>query len=354
MVSRPNTKRARLIVTLAALLIPAGEILGSVVIDRAPLSFRFPEAARVTHALRQGGSDAIVFFGSSRFGNDVSAELVREELHAVAGKNSPGVLNAAVSAGDPIAVDFLCDESLKAGIRPSVALIEISPETVSRRNPWFGIHLTRQLRWIDVFDALPDVYWSGELSRLLSSRLIPLYLFRSELQQWTLDVLGAQFHTPSSGDETPPPHTQTRQRELPTPARLRLGAPVAQKRLRDFQIGGASARALERLIERYTTMGTKLVLVGVPVSSPYRSAYVPSIDAAFLNYMHQLSHTYGIWFVDYRHRLPDELFASAYYTTPEGRLSFSRHLAREVVIPLWRDGTLEQFATSPPPLASTP
>jgi hypothetical protein len=50
--------------------------------------------------------------------------------------------------------------------------------------------------------------------------------------------------------------------------------------------------------------------------------------------MRRLGKTYGTYFFDYRDRLSDGYFYTPYYTTTEGKLHFSRLLAREVLVPL--------------------
>ena len=71
------------------------------------------------------------------------------------------------------------------------------------------------------------------------------------------------------------------------------------------------------------------------------------IDAVFLAYMQKLREVHGVYFVDYRDRVPDELFQSAYYTTPQGALYVSRLLAREVLAPLWQNRRTKTDAVSP-------
>jgi hypothetical protein len=263
-----------------------------------------------------------------------------QELQEAIDDDSVEIFNAAVTSGDPVAIDFLTDRLLEAGVRPSVAVVEISPESVARRNSQLKIHLTRQFRWPDVLRSLPDVFRADAVPRLFSSRAIPVYFFRSEFQQWTVQTLKARFPAPTT-DPPENPTTTTHAQEPTTTEPLELGVPIAQRRLRSFEVGGISVRALERLIERYRRLGTAVVLVGVPLSSPYRGVHTPEISAVFYDYMRRLRETYGIQFVDYHDRIPDELFRSTYYTTAEGRLYFSRLLAREVLVPLWRDRSLQ-------------
>lgn len=91
---------------------------------------------------------------------------------------------------------------------------------------------------------------------------------------------------------------------------LLFGARKLRKRLRDFEIGGISAQALEHVIGQYHQLGTQIILIGPPVSSPYRRFYEKTINHKFHAYMKQLEKTYSASYYDYRARLPDNLFSS--------------------------------------------
>jgi hypothetical protein len=236
-----------------------------------------------------------------------------------------------------VAIDFLVGKLLQAGIRPSLAVIEVSPETVSRRNFAFVYHLTRQLMWADVVNYLPDVVYSNGFPRLIATRFTPVYFFRQEFRQWAIGGTGLPTLLCCPDDTIAAPQTQApRDAEITLAERLTLGASLTKSRLHRFQIGGFSARALERAVERYKTLGVTTILLAVSVSGPLRQAYVPNIDAAFLAFMERLRKMYGVYFMDYRDRIPDEFFKSGYYTTEQGTLYVTRLLAREVLAPLWQ------------------
>jgi len=192
------------------------------------------------------------------------------------------------------------------------------------------------------------VFYSGRGSRLFSTRFVPVYFFRREFRQWAFEASGLQFLLCCPVDKINRP-----QKQAPADAntisaeRFVKGTKATRNRLRKFQIGGISAQALERLLERYKALGITTILLGVSISSPGRTEYVSKIDAAFLSYMQKLREIHGVYFVDYRDRVPDELFRSAYYTTPQGALYVSRLLAREVLAPLWRNRHTRTDAISP-------
>jgi hypothetical protein len=96
-------------------------------------------------------------------------------------------------------------------------------------------------------------------------------------------------------------------------------------------------RGLERLLDRCRRSGIPVVLVGVPVSSPYQRATTPAIDAAFLEYVHHLEQCYGCSYSDWRTRLADGYFIDGHHANPAGAVFFSRHLAAELLADRWRD-----------------
>jgi hypothetical protein len=316
-------------------LIFAGEIAAGFLIDWAPLEIRFPQVGKIIDSSRRlQSSKMILFFGTSRFGNAISAETVSQVLHESNAGDGFSVLNAAVGAGDPVAMEFMTRKLLAADIHVSIALIEILPEVLSRRNLWLHYHLARQFRWPEVWNSLYDAYLAGKLSQVISTRFNAVYMFRSEFQRWAMDASKLHFH---SGNPADGKARKRRRRDPAEPADvavLEAGAVSGRKSVRGYEIGGLNARALDQMIERYQKLETTVVLIAPPVSSPYRMAYQSAVDGAYLNYMERLGKTYGTHFFDYRHRLPDREFYTPYYPTTDGRLHFSRLLAREILVPL--------------------
>jgi len=335
MIYRPNPKRGRTTLVLMGALIFAAEVAAGFLIDRAPLKIRFPQLAQVLESLQQPDpSRKILFFGSSRFGNAVSAEAVTEVLHEANVADGITVFNAQIDSGDPVAMEFETDKLLAAGIRPSMVVIEILPEMLSRRVLWLHYHLARQFRWPEVWNSLPDAYLAGKLSQVIATRFNSVYLFRSEFQRWAMDVLKLRFESANLRDGNPRKRRRTNPSEPADVEVLQRGEVLGRKNVRGYEIGGLNARALERMIERYSQLGTTIVFIAPPVSSPYRTAYGSPVDAAYLAYIHRLGKTYGTYFFDYRHRLADHHFYTPYYPTSDGKLHFSRLLAREVIVPL--------------------
>ena len=332
---RPNPKRGRTTLVLMGALIFAAEIAAGILIDHAPLKIRFPQLAKVLDSVRQLKSPKkILFFGSSRFGNAVSAEVVTQVLRDANVADGITVFNAPIDAGDPVVMEFETDKLLAAGIPPSMVVIELLPEVLSRRNLWLYFHLARQFRWPEVWKSLPDVYLAGMLPQTIAMRFNSVYVFRSEFQRWAMDGLKLRFESSNFAEANTRKRRWANRAEPADVEVLLRGAAHGRKNVRGYEIGGLNARALIRMIERYSKLGTTIVFIAAPVSNPYRAAYGSPVDAAYLAYMQQFGKTYGTYFFDYRHRLSDHHFWTPYYTTTEGKLYFSRLLAQEVIVPL--------------------
>ena len=340
---RPSTRRARRTVLLALAGIVAGELLFGALVEWVGPPFRFPEAAHRVAAVRAGLRPTVLFLGSSRFSADVREEDVSREIVHVAPGRAQRVMNAWVSFGDPVSMDFVSARLTDAGARPELVVIEISPETLSHRNFAIDVHLIRQLTWTELPAALPDVVRAKRIAHLLGSRLNPTYHFRNEVQGWLTRPIASPYLW---GMPVAEPDEGSRWRLLLG------GAVLAAQRLKDFAPGGLSASRLERLIERHRAQGATVVLLGPPASSPFRSQYRAPIDAAFLAHMQTLERRHGVRYVEYRDRMPDERFRSTYYLSDVGAIEFSRLITREVLVPALAAPQVRAAAASGPPTAT--
>ena len=87
--------------------------------------------------------------------------------------------------------------------------------------------------------------------------------------------------------------------------------------LRNYQPGGGTSEAaLERILQRCQKRGIKVTLVGVPVASAHRQLYTPAIEAKFQSYVSRYVKTYFCEFVDYRSKVPDDLFLDHHHLSP--------------------------------------
>jgi len=330
-----NKKRSRHIVLGAVTLIIAGQLICGWLIDYAPLAIRFPEAARNVNSLAKNrDAKSVVFFGTSRTGAAISANAVAQALTQAGNPLGHVVQNAAVPAGDPIAIKYLNERLNEAGIKPSVAVIEILPEMLSHVSAWMGFHIERQYRWPDMVSAAPDAWRGGRFLKMLSSRFFPLSLFRHEFQLWLQQALGITIKKSAAPENGVRPARVQRAADEPPSELEGFRVRTGKKRIRSFKIGGAAARDLESLLARLRRLQTEVILLSLPLPSGYRAAYDVEVEAAFGAYIKWLQMSFGLKYYDFRSRIPDALFRDSYYLKPEGKDAFSQLVAVEVLQPL--------------------
>lgn len=236
----------------------------------------------------------MLFLGSSRFGAGVQPAVIRDAFRKDLGDAAPKqVFNGSVPVGDPLAEDFVFRRLLRAGARPSLVVVEVSPETVNGYNDWFSVHVTRQLSWEDVPRSLFDVCRCREaVPRFAAARFFPLYVHREQIWRQASEAWNP---SPDAGDGggngaaidwnqvivAPPATADAAARAAAT----RCGADCPRKKLGNYSIGGTTAAALEHILARCRDRGVPALLVGVPVTTLHRSFYAPEIDAAYRAYM---------------------------------------------------------------------
>jgi len=202
--------------------------------------------------------------------------------------------------------------------------------------------VTRILTWKDIPDAWGDLVAQWKFARLVSSRLIPIFLFRKELLTYLFDCSPPYLAPPADTGQAPASIVLGKEDRLMPIAvakedhlkLIRSERPGVQKWFRSFRIQGLNARRLESMLAYFQVHDIATILVGVPVSRPHFECYA-EIDRQFLDYMNTLVRAYGCSFVDYRNRIPDDLFRDIEHLTAEGGIEFSRVLQEEVLCEAW-------------------
>jgi hypothetical protein len=101
--------------------------------------------------------------------------------------------------------------------------------------------------------------------------------------------------------------------------------------LHDFRIGGPAAAALERMVAGCADVGARVLLVGVPVTSSFRTAFTPAINSSYREFLADICRRHGCRFTDCRACVPDGGFVDAHHLSADGARYFSRLLVREVL-----------------------
>jgi hypothetical protein len=325
----------------------AVQLLGGLLLDYGWPQVRFPLAGRVWARLDTlPRSPEIVVLGSSRLQGGVSTAVLDPLLPQ--GTN-PALrsFNAGVGAGDALVADWMLARMLGEGHRPRLVVVEISPETVASYNRWLEQHVIRHLTWTDLPVHLAEVCRCTHPMRLLSSRLLPLYLHRHHLRRHlaesALALLGARKpRTDRQGEGATKIDPAEDEAALRTGVGEKLhtaGLSEFERWLRDYRVGGGATRALEGLLTRCREHEIAVVLVAPPMSVAHRALYTPAIEAAFQEYVASLTRAHGCRFHDFRGRLPDHLFRDHHHVNVRGEAIFTRLLAREAIIPAWHERT---------------
>ncbi len=349
------------------------QLVVNLVMDRDRPELRSPHLARVLANVRATPGANVVCLGTSRFGMGLSVAEIQTQLRA-AGDPSLTVFNDSVPSGDFDTSDFVLRAMLRKGWRPALAVIEICPEMVNRRNRLLGAHVMPPLTRKSASTYLADLVLSRNLRRLFVERLIPVYRYRRSLwgevsrglAKISHKVRSSQSSTrrtalPSrpvsqdgSGEPSygaAPAHAESAQAARPTAEELYLnGDPSMDPRrltnenlprvrtwLENYRIGGTSSLGLERLLRRCREHGMEVILVAPPVAGCQRALYTPAVENVFVPYMHQLEQAYQCRFVDCRDWVPDELFYDNHHLRPPGQSLFSRQLTRDVLVPRWSE-----------------
>ncbi|MCI0457298.1 MAG: hypothetical protein L0Z62_10000 [Gemmataceae bacterium] len=327
-------------------LFVAAQLLGGLLLDHVWPQVRFPQAGKVwTRLDHLPRPPEIVILGSSRMQGGVSTAVLGPLLREF--DPEPRAFNAGVGAGDALVADWLLARMLREGRCPRLVVMEVSPETVASYNRWLEQHVIRHLTWTDLCALFPEVRRSTHPMRLLSSRLMPLYMHRHHLRRYLAESALAAL-TGSSEPQESDDADESGADPADDAVALRTGVGEAlhtagldefERWLRNYRVGGGATEALERLLGRCREQGIAVVLVAPPMSVAHRRLYTPEIDGAFRGYVEALARAHGFRFHDFRDWLPDHLFRDHHHTNVRGSAIFTRLLAREALIPAWRERT---------------
>jgi hypothetical protein len=342
---RTEATRCRVLLTTAVVTFFCVQLVGGEAIERFRPGIRYEWLEERLAALRrQPRTPDLVYLGSSRFCLGLDAAELSCELGRHLDRPDFRAVGAAVPAGDFLVMERVLDEMDRIGMHPPTVVVEVVPFHLLDVNPWYNVHLYQILTWADLGEHLAELTRGGQFGRMLGARLTPLVIHRYAILK---NLLTPTLHAKAS-ERCPVP--QIDDAELarllePTPntpdeiEQARSDLEVVARHYRRRRIGGTSTASLERILTRFARHGTRVILVGAPLSSAHREALAP-VDAAYCRYMERIQARFGVSFVDCRAALPDALFEDHHHLKRlEGTIVFSRYLAREVLMPLLEDAS---------------
>ncbi|MFO0964425.1 MAG: DUF1574 family protein [Gemmataceae bacterium] len=331
----------------------AVQIAAGMLLDRVWPQLRFSFLYKQLDRLEeQPVPPTVVCLGSSRFGCGIAGDHMTDWLRRLTGDPNVSVFNASIPAGDLLVSELMMRRLLERGVRPRFAVIELCPEVLNHRNDWLKIHLHRHLVWTDVPRYFTEITLTGNLMRLLTHRLLPLYQYREdickELEESLQAKLDGWMGKTKEASAGPGGHrvidwdslVGNYYKKLTDDQREKtnIGLYDVRRCLRSYQAGGNAGAALERLLNTCAAHGVTPVLIGVPVSEPQRQLYVPAIEESYRSYVADVVKRHGCRYLDMRDRVPDALFVDNHHMVHEGSLFFSKMLTEEALLPLWRAG----------------
>jgi hypothetical protein len=360
---RNKARRARRCLGWAFLLVAVAQVVVCWLLDfRWPL-VRFPSLEQTVEVVkRQPKSPDIIALGSSRLGAGFREQIIEKELRQI--DPDVRVFNACIEGADPYTMDVVLQHLLAAGMRPKLAVIEVSPETLAAKNRWLKFNMLRMMTWNNLDQFVPHIRQCGGGREFLMTRCLPLVCHRQMiLESLLMEVTGtdrprmmAQGSDNTEKDwqklmTTGVPWEEymkrARKKDAKPEALTQAELPFVENWLRDYRIAdGRAAQALGRVLTQCKEHNIDVILVAIPISSKQRELYSPQIEAEFQNHLQQVTAKHGCRCLDYRSRIDNKLFQDNHHLMMEGAQVFSRVLTQEVLGPKWQRTTAK---TKPEP-----
>jgi hypothetical protein len=317
-------------------------------LERGPTARRDPDYALKEQRLRAllaryPRRPLIVALGSSRTLLGLAAARVRPAL----------VFNFGLTGAGPLLEHLCLTRLLAAGIRPDFLLVEVLPALLHQADaaPIEEDWLDGSRLCLDELAALwPD---HSHPSRLLGpwcrSRLLPCYHDRLGLGAG-LGLKAPAAVALAEGLDSHGWYAYPASRVATTERDRRLAMARAQY-VSDKPEGGGGlrlaagpARALRSLLDRCRAEGIPAALVLMPEGSEFRGFLPAPVRAGLDGFLTDLARTERVPLIDARDWVEDAGFWDGHHLLPEGALTFTRRLEREVV------PRLPGQASSPPPI----
>jgi hypothetical protein len=312
-----------MVVWLAVTFVVA-QLVAGVWFDYVQPRVRFAHLYRELDVLERQAAPTVLCLGSSRFGTCLDDAAMTKRLGNIR------VVNLGVPLGDLVASENVLEQALWRGVKPRLVLLEVSPEFVSAHNTWLTYHVERHLRW----DHVPRFGWEvleqGQVGKWFEERLLPFYVHRKGYWNAWGDMVQLAFKRAKGGQVN-----WERTLEVTATTRALIGNPKIEAVLetlrpsfRDYRPGGATARALERVLARCRREGIEVMLIAPPLRSDHRRLYSEQVEATFRTYVERL----GLPFWDGRKVLADERFLDNQHADAEGRREFTVQLCSQAEV----------------------
>lgn len=312
------------------------------------IEFRWPELRdpiygdklhqlRAHMAAAPGDASLVLMLGSSRAVHGLDAAAVEQRLNE-AGQRPVTVYNFGIPGAGPL-TELICLQRLLAeGIRPELALIEVLPPMLAGQTWSFDQTQypadrmwRREIPLIERYtqEVFPEQnlrvdWWCGWWTPALTHRIAILRkVCPSFVPPEGRGHLFAQFD--EQGWNAMPDATRT-------PERLQTGLQTAQSEysgvLARFQIGGASCRALEEMLETCRKEQIAAALVVMPEGDTFRTWYPAPAWRQIEALLHDLSERFSVPLINGRAWIAEEHFIDSHHLLSSGARTFSQRLGQ--------------------------
>jgi hypothetical protein len=351
-----RASRGRAVLLRGVVLFAAIQLAAGLLLDYGCPQVRFPffyaQLARLDYFSRPPN---VLILGSSRTGHVMSDSLVTEAMRDLTGDQEVECFNAFCLGGDAVVSASMLDKILEHGIQPRIALIEITPEEICRRNGWLFNYHHSLLRWDDVPGWITELVRSRDMKKFAESRVFPTYYYRDQIRKYVARCCDdwyagraapapgsrytagpAQHLTPGDAAKWQSLIAEGLRNSVGTATHTSKGdMNMLDRWFRDYQVGGHAAAALDRQLAVCRAHGIEPILYSPPLSSIHRGFYRPEIEAAFQATVAAMSRKYHCRYFDYRTLLPDACFIDHHHCSSDCLAPFSRKIALEVLAPAW-------------------
>lgn len=349
-----KARRARRCLGWTFLFIAVAQVVACWLLDYPYPLVRFPSLEQTVEVVkRQPRSPDIIALGSSRLGAGFREQLIEKELRQI--DPEVRVFNACIEGADPYTMDVVLQHLLAAGMRPKLAVIEVSPETLAAKNRWLKFNMLRMMTWSNLNEFVPHIRQCGGGREFLMTRFLPLVCHRQMiLESLLMEVTGTdrpRMMAQGSGKDekdwqklmtTGVPWEEYMKRAKNKTAKpddlTKAEIPFVENWLRDYHIAdGRAAQALDRVLTQCKEHNIEVVLIAIPISAQQRKLYSPQIETEFQNHLKNVVAKHGCRYLDYRSRIDNKLFQDNHHLMLEGAQVFSGVLTKEVLTKEWRE-----------------
>jgi hypothetical protein len=276
----------------------------------------------------------VVFLGSSMTAYDINAGLLDQPLSQAAGR--PVVcFNFGLLGGGPISELIYLGRLLQRGVRPDLAVIEVTPRVFNTPSdlPFYQAHRLERsevplIQRYSGADGLQRQWWQAFLVPVHGHRLailnycVPFLVPHAE----RIPCWGGMDSHGWVELEVPDPARHARSLEH---LRSHVGPGLA-----DYQISTLPQQALTELLDLLTTQSIPTVLLLPPEGPTMRSLYPARTVAALIRHFAEVSEAHHFPFVNAREWLAEEMLCDSFHATSQGARVFTERLGHEVLAPL--------------------